>query len=206
MTTVRVTTFNVNQFDRPRDLDDDGFPREQAKDLRVRMASSDVILCQETVHIDLTAFAATVPGWGAFQIRHGANDGHANTGVLYRLSGGPITATDCTFLVNTKGERTRYLTGVQQGGVWYGSAHINPKRFAIGIPDQLAHIGAWVKAHPGPVVIGLDRNQCPPSALEHATGLTWHGVGIDGFLTNLPVSNVKEFPRASRTTPASTPR
>jgi hypothetical protein len=51
-----------------------------------------------------------------------------------------------------------------------------------------------VKAHPGPVILGLDRNQCPPGALENATGLKWTGVGIDGFLTNLELANVAEFP------------
>jgi hypothetical protein len=186
MTLAHVATFNVNQF---------SSVKHQRADLLARMFGTDVVLCQETVGVDLTAFVSTVvgPPWGAYQERHGANDGHANTAVLYRLAGGVPTATGTTFLTSTQGERVRYLTTVQQGGVWYGSAHINPKRFAAGIPQQLAHLGAWVKAHPGPVVIGLDRNQCPPSALVAATGLNWHGVGIDGFLTNLPVSNVKEF-------------
>jgi hypothetical protein len=207
MTLAHLATFNVNQF---------SSVKHQRADLLARMLGTDVVLCQETVGIDLTAFVSTVvgPPWGAYQERHGANDGHANTAVLYRLAGGVPTATGTTFLTSTQGERVRYLTTVQQGGVWYGSAHINPKRFAAGIPQQLAHLGAWVKAHPGPVVIGLDRNQCPPSALEHATGLTWHGVGIDGFLTNLPIANLKEFPQgfsdhpgvhAEVTLPAVTP-
>lgn len=186
MTIARVTTFNVNQFSPVK---------HQQADLAARMALSDVVLCQETVDIDLDEFAATVPGWGGFQIRNGENDGHANTGVLYRLARGPITATDCTFLVNTKGERRRFLTGVQQGGVWYWSAHINPARFRTGIPDQLAHIGLWVDGHRGPMVGGLDRNQCPPGALERATSLTWQGKGIDGFLSNLPMANLAEFPK-----------
>lgn len=186
MTVSRVTTFNVNQFS----------PLEHQKaDLLKRMVDSDVVLCQETVDLDLVAFAATVPGWGAFQVRHGNNDGHANTGVLYRLINGRVTETDCTFLVDTKGERRRFLTAVKQAGVWDWSAHINPKRFAAGIPTQLAHIEAWVKAHPGPQVGGLDRNQCPPGALENATGMKWHGVGIDGLLSNLHVANIAEFPK-----------
>ena len=186
MTVSRVTTFNVNQF---------SSLKHQQADVLARMVDSDTLLLQETVDLDLTAMAASVAGWGAFQVRNGADDGHANTGVLYRTADGKITDTASTFLVDTKGERARYLTAVKQGGVWKGSAHINPKRFSFGIPTQLAHIGAWVRAHPGPVILGLDRNQCPPGALENATGLKWHGVGIDGFLTNMPVANLKAFPK-----------
>ena len=185
MTVVRVTTFNTDQFKSVE---------HQEADLWVRMLGSDVVLTQETVKVDLEKFAASREGWAAFQVRDGDNDGHANTGVLYRTSLGKPTATDCTFIGDVDGTRRRFLTAVQfNDREWYWAAHIFPKRDSGGIPAEVAAIGKWVKTHPGPTVGGLDRNQCPPGTLENATGLKWHGVGIDGFLTNCQVANVAEF-------------
>jgi hypothetical protein len=180
-----VSTFNVNQF---------STPAHEKADLAERMKASDVVLCQETVNLDLVAFTQGTPDWRAFQIRHGDSDGHANTAVLSRiaLSGG-TRVTDEVLLNDTKGLRRRFLAAEKLQGVWYASAHINPQRFAADIPTQLTHLAAWLKAHPGPAVIGLDKNQASVGALEHATGLTWHGVGIDGFLTNLPMKAVASF-------------
>lgn len=200
MTTLHGTTFNVNQFDvqrkKPRPL------AHMKADLIARMKESDFILCQETVNIDLAAFVASpttiakVGKWGAFQIRNGNNDGHANTAVLYRLDVLDVpTATDEPFLGDTAGTRRRFLAAAQFDRPWLAAGHIMPARDSAGIPEQLANLGKWVKAHPGPVVIGLDRNQCPPGALERATGLKWHGIGIDGFLTNCEIANVAQFPK-----------
>jgi hypothetical protein len=187
MTTVRVTTFNVNQFARPD---------HQRADLRARMKESDVLLLQETVDLDLTAFAEHEPGWAAFQVRSGNNDGHANTGVLFRESLGLPSDTEWSFLGDLGDTRIRGLACVQfHGREWFDAGHIFPARDKAGIPTQLANLSKWVAAHPGPVVIGLDRNQCPPGSLEQATGLRWHGVGIDGFLTNCKVANLGEFPK-----------
>jgi endonuclease/exonuclease/phosphatase family protein len=178
---MRVATFNVNQFDPPA---------HQKADLLERMKTSDVVLCQETVDLDLEAFAKD-NGWHGFQVRNGDNDGHANTGVLWRT--GAATATDCVFLGDVDGTRARFLAGVKLAGVWYWAVHIFPGRDKAGIPEQLHNLTAWLKAHPGKHVGGLDRNQCPTADLRRATGLKWHGVGIDGFLTNLPTSDPMVF-------------
>jgi hypothetical protein len=200
MTTEPVATFNVNQFDIQRQS-----PRplaHQKADLIARMEKSAIVLTQETVELDLAAFVADpdtirkVGAWGAYQIRNGDNDGHANTAVLYRLKLGTPTAVEWAFLGDMPKTRIRGLACVQfNDREWYASGHIFPARDRAGIPTQLANLSKWVAAHPGPVVIGLDRNQCPPGSLEQATGLRWHGVGIDGFLTNCKVANVAEFPK-----------
>lgn len=192
MKTLLVGSFNINQFDIVK-----GSPHplaHQLADLETRLKTVDILLVQECVHLDLVAIAARHPGWSAFQQRSGNNDGHANTGVLYKTSLGPPLGTTEAFLGDLPSTRARYLAGVDLT-TWACSGHIFPDRDKAGIPTQLDNLGKWVKAHSGPVIIGMDRNQCPPGALENATGLKWVGIGIDGFLTNCKIANLKEFPK-----------
>lgn len=186
MTVVRVVSFNVNQFSKPQ---------HQLADLTARMADADVIGVQESVKLDLVAFVQSSPEWQAFQIRNGDNDGHANTAVLYRKALGPVQDTVDLFVGDTPGTRRRFLAAVKIGGVWYGSLHLFPSRDKGGIPEQLRRAGAWRRTHPGAHVWELDKNQAKPADLEDATGLTWHGIDIDGFLTNLPLKGLAEFPK-----------
>lgn len=203
--TRHVVTFNVNQHDNPKEV---------AEDLEIRMQGADVVILQELVNFDLGAFADTQPGWTAHQLDAGDNNGHANTAILYRTALGPVQDSVCIFLGRAKDTRDRFLIGVQLGGVWYVALHIFPRRDRRKIPAQLVQVGQWVHETPGPKVIGLDRNQCSIADLEHATGLVWHGVDIDGFLTNLAAAQVAEFPkghsdhkgvRATLTVPAAKP-
>lgn len=181
---MRVVTFNVRQTNTIE---------HQHADLTVRMKSADVVFVQECVHLNLTAFAKTQPGWSVFQVRNGDNDGHANTAVLYRTALGPAEATDLVYLGDAKDTRSRYLAAVKLGAVWYWAAHIFPKRDQPDIAEQLHRLTAWLKKHPGKHVGGLDKNECRIVVLERATGLKWHGIGIDGFLTNLPISDPTAF-------------
>lgn len=184
--TRRLVTFNVNQFDPLA---------QQTADIEARMGNADVVLLQECLHLDVVAFAKAHPGWAAFQIRHGSNDGHANTAVLHRTSVGTVTDTICTFLGSAADTRRRYLTAVEFDHTeWDGAVHIFPRRDTRAIPAELKALATWVKAQTGKhITLGLDRNQCTPAELEKATGLSWHGVDIDGFLSNVPVSEVAAF-------------
>lgn len=193
---LRIGTFNVNQF---------STPAHQRADLVDRMADVDVVLVQECVHLDLVAFAATMPGWAAFQHRAGDNDGHANTGVLYRTALGKVTDTALVDLGRADGakpdehSRERFLAGVEFNGAdWFASFHGFPSRDAAANPTLLKRVGAWIAeqvAAGKSVTAGCDKNQITVSELEKATGLTWHGVKIDGFLTRLRISKPAEFPK-----------
>ncbi len=185
--TVRVVTFNVRQTNTVE---------HQQDDLIARMPYADVIFVQECVHLDIETFAASKPGWAGFQVRDGNNDGHANTGVLYRVALGKPSATDIHYLGDAKDTRSRYLAAVRLGGVWYFAFHLFPERDQPDIAEQLHNLTVWCRRHPGPKAGGADINKCRPAALEKATGLKWHGVGIDGFLTNLPITDrPTEFPK-----------
>lgn len=186
MTNRRTVTFNVNQF-QPL--------KHQRADLLVRMKNADVVLVQECVKLDLKAFAAGHKGWAAFQVRNGDNDGHANTGVLYRTSVGKVTDTACVFIGDAKDTRRRFLTAVEfDHREWEGSFHVFPKRDQADVEAELETVGAWVKAHAGQALtLGADKNQAAVAAMEKATGLKWHGVEIDGFLTNMETADVAAF-------------
>jgi hypothetical protein len=184
-----VVTFNVRQTNTLE---------HQKADLVSRMKDADVLLLQETVHLDLHAFAADNPGWAAFQVRNGDNDGHANTGVLYRTTLGTSPATDIAFLGDANDTRPRFLAAVQLGP-WFGSAHIFPERDQPDISEQLHHLGAWVKAHPGPVVIGLDKNQCRPAASNTPPASSGMASASTGSSPTCPSRTPPCSPRASPT-------
>ena len=195
-TPTRAATFNVNQFD--------SIAHAEA-DLLIRMATSDVLLLQETVKLDLNTWVKAQDGWGCLQFRNGTNDGHANTSVLRRDAMGKRTSTAMVPLGRATGEakdqhtRIRCLVAEEIGGrTWFGSFHGFPARDATFNPALLQAVGAWVEIQLKAgkhVVLGCDKNQIPVAHLERHTGLKWHGVGIDGLLVSrgIQVSGVHEF-------------
>lgn len=185
--TNRVATFNVNQFNSSSQI---------ADDLKARMPYVDVLMLQETVDFDLKAFANDHDGWSAYQVNPNSDDGKANTSILYRTALGPPQAVDIAFVGDAVDTRERYLVAVKLGGVWYVSVHIFPDRDSSEIPSQISNIADWADAHSAPQIWGLDKNQCSVSDLETATHMTWHGIDIDGFLTQngAAVSGLKAYP------------
>lgn len=194
MKPLRLATFNVNQF---------STPAHQLADLKARMGAVDVVFVQEAVHIDLLAFAATMPGWAAFQQRNGDNDGHANTAVLYRTVLGKVTDTTLVDLGRADGakpdehSRERFLAGVEINGAdWYVSFHGFPMRDDAANPTLLKKARAWIATQHAAgkrVTCGCDKNQITIAALVKATGLDWYGIKIDGFLSAQRISNLAEF-------------
>jgi len=148
------------------------------------------------VHLDLVARVRTVPGWAAWQQRAGTNDGHANTAVLLRSSLGLRDAGQ-RFLVDSADTRRRYVTwATLASGLTVAAAHLPPARDKADLPAALANLRRFARAHRrGGLVIGLDSNTDQHGPLEHATGLTWAGTGIDGFLTNLGQHGLHQLDR-----------
>lgn len=182
-TPLRVGTFNVNQFDSKA---------EQTADLLhlLRSDQLDALCVQECVHADLANIAAGVPGWSAWQ-EH-APAGKANTGVLYRTSLG-AKSHGHHYLIDAADTRPRYVAWVAFRGYVIASAHRLPERDKALWLRQDRNLGVF--AHGKRVIVGIDTNTRAHGPLEARTGLTWHGEGIDGFLTNLNVSHVARMPR-----------
>jgi hypothetical protein len=66
------------------------------------------------------------------------------------------------------------------------STHRPPQRDQHLWPAFDRALTTFVAASPLPVMVFMDANEDGgPAALERRTGLTWHGVGIDGVLTDL---------------------
>jgi hypothetical protein len=192
---TRLGTFNGNQFDGPA---------KWRSDLLPRMAELDRLDLQEAVHLDAKAFVADpkviakVGAWAAIQTRNGDNDGRANTAILYRPETGKPSRNVLIDLGRADGSgpdqhtRERYLCAALFPDGWDGSFHGFPERDAAANPHLILRVGEWVKSVQGPVRLGADINKIPPAKLEAATGLKWHGIGIDGFLGD--VSDVATFP------------
>lgn len=192
---LRIGSLNVNQF---------STPDHQRLDIIARMKELDILFLQECLDLDVVTFAKA-HGWIGVQTRNGDNDGHANTAVIYRpkvrdMLGdvvGPPAVVDLGKAPHIPGHphtgsRERYLIAVEFAcGEWFGTFHVFREADKSAIPHQMAVVGGWVKGKR--VTLGLDRNQEPVAALERITGLKWHGVKIDGFLTHLPTTAVQEF-------------
>jgi hypothetical protein len=192
MTTRRCVTFNVNQFNPLK---------HQQADLLERMTDADVVFLQETVKFDLDSFVVNpkvirkAGKWGSFQVREDSNDCRANTAVIYRLGQGDVTDTQCVFIGHANDTRRRFLSAVEfDNWEWDGSFHVFPRRDSREIHAELVAVGSWVKSKGDvPITLGLDKNQATVASLEKATGLKWHGIDIDGFLTNQKLSKPVEF-------------
>ena len=157
----------------------------------MRHSDVDVICTQETVRLDLVALAREVEGWTAWQ-EH-APEGKANTGILYRISVAVIDV-GYDYLCDSKDTRRRYIPSIRlRDGRWIASAHMPPERDIRDWPAARKALAQF--AHGKRVVICMDSNTHAHGLLESATGLTWHGAGMDGVLTNLPVASVEALPK-----------
>lgn len=78
-------------------------------------------------------------------------------------------------------------TGEGAKRVRLASTHRPPQRDQHLWPAFDRALATFVAASPLPVLVFMDANEeGGPTALAQRTGLTWHGVGIDGVLTDQP--------------------
>jgi len=83
------------------------------------------------------------------------------------------------------------------------STHRPPQRFRRlwGIFDRA--LIRFVKSMSVPVIIGMDSNEHTHAAFSRASGLIWHGIGIDGFYISKSLNrhvvkgSLKEHPKAN---------
>ena len=83
------------------------------------------------------------------------------------------------------------------------STHRPPQRFRRlwGIFDRA--LIRFVKSMSVPVIIGMDSNEHTHAAFSRASGLVWHGIGIDGFYISKSLNrhvvkgSLKEHPKAN---------
>ena len=159
-----------------------------AEDVQRVAEVADVILAQETKRVTLATMLGE--GWEVHQDT--SRPDKQGTAVAWRVTEGD-EATGYELGVEPGGRKMlrRWLNWADVWDVRWISAHRPPRRFAALWPAFDAALAALVKASPLPVVVGLDSNTRDHARLERRTGLKWHGVGIDGFLTNLPVDTAR---------------
>lgn len=184
---VRVATFNVNFALPPAAVD---------QDLDATAPHTDLLMAQEAKNVDVDRLLGS--GWHTHQDL--ARDDRQGTAVAWR-DGPPRLDSGYALGVRPGGAAmlTRWISWadlrVGDRVVRFASTHRPPPRYAFRWSDFDANVGRWVRRSPHPVVLGLDSNTTHHAVLERRTGLDWHGVGIDGFLTNLPLSDVRALPK-----------
>jgi hypothetical protein len=80
------------------------------------------------------------------------------------------------------------------------SIHRDPKRDKADWPAEDAAVALWLRHSPLPVVLFMDSNEDggPTGILTNiASKYVWHGVGIDGAVSALPINNAVALPKRS---------
>ena len=79
-------------------------------------------------------------------------------------------------------------TGSHDVRVRLASTHRPPQRDRHLWPTFDRRLAAFCAASPVPVLVFMDANEEDgPTGLQRRSGMAWHGVGIDGVLSDLPV-------------------
>lgn len=186
---VRVATFNVNFGLRPAAVD---------RDLEAIKPHTDLLMAQEAKNVRLDRLLGA--GWGVHQALD--REDKRGSGVAWRL-GPEKRNTGYRLAVRPGGAAmlTRWVSWadlrVAGRTVRFASTHRPPPRYSYRWPDFDANVSRWVHDSPHPVVLGLDSNTTHHAGLERSTGLDWSGVGVDGFLTDLPLSDVHALPKGN---------
>jgi hypothetical protein len=169
-----VATFNVNQF---------APIAAQKADLgRLFAAPVDVACLQECTKLNLARLATA--GW---EVHQGGKPGTGpgNTAVLWRTTLGleVVRSSIAPYIDSATDDLgVRVMPWVEFAGLGVvASAHRQPKRDDDEWDDSDAVLRKWAAPFER-VIIGMDSNVHRHAALEEATGLSWRGVDIDGFL------------------------
>lgn len=170
--TIRAATFNVN-MNAP-------LAAQKRNIRRLFAAPVDVVALQETNRLDLPAMVAA--GWHVHQDR--SSRGKANTAVMWRDT---LTATRTGIAPYidspTDDLGARFIAWVEFEGLGIvASAHRQPKRDDDDWDDSDDALRAWATPFPR-LLVGMDSNVNRHASLEAATGLSWRGIGYDGFLS-----------------------
>jgi len=108
-----------------------------------------------------------------------------------RLGGGWLELTPAGDGLLARGvvwQDLRVRTGSDDVRVRLASTHRPPQRDRHLWPTFDRRLAAFCAASPVPVLVFMDANEeNGPTDLQRRSGLAWHGVGIDGVLSDLPV-------------------
>lgn len=184
---LRVATTNVNW----------GLPAAKVdQDLDDLSPHADLVMAQEAKNVTVDRLLGD--GWHTHQDL--SRDDKRGTAVSWRA--GMHELRDGYALGVRPGPAamlTRWIswTDVPVGGrtVRFASTHRPPPRYDYLWRAFDRNLGDFVRSSPHPVLVGLDSNTFTHARLERRTGLHWHGVGRDGFLTDLRLEDVHALPR-----------
>jgi hypothetical protein len=88
------------------------------------------------------------------------------------------------------------LGGLRTDRVRVAATHRPPQRYRHLWPAFDRRLAAFCEDAPAPVLVFMDANEeGGPVALVRRSGLRWHGVGIDGALTDLAADEASALPR-----------
>ncbi|MGZ4436677.1 MAG: hypothetical protein ACXVW6_03505 [Nocardioidaceae bacterium] len=186
---LRVATFNVDWALPERAVDHD------LDDLKPH---ADVLLAQEAKNVTVERLLGG--GWHTHQdLERRDKRGTAvswRTGIREPGSGYALGVRP-----GSEEMLTRWIswTDAEIDGtvVRIASTHRPPPRYDELWPRFDDALSRFVHDSPHPVLVGLDSNTRTHDGLEQDTGLHWHGVGIDCFLTDMQLTDVHALPRGN---------
>lgn len=115
-------------------------------------------------------------------VEPGRGDGFLTRGVAWQ-------DLDVTVMRRRRGRRV-----AESALIRVAAFHRTPRRERDEWPVSDPKLADWFNASPIPVALGMDSNEPggPDPLVRRTVGGRWHGVHIDGFLTDLPVRKIAQ--------------